>query len=184
MGGPDIADLKREFRKEIRELKHSLEFVRKQYENLNDEYAEVKKENAALKANQEKLTQELERVKKSVHENSQKIVAQDKYSRIKNIELKGIPHAKEENHFSILGKVKNVIGEPISDEDIEIFHRVPTSNASAEPNIVVVFNSRTKRDAVLEKARKKRFTADKLGFKDEDPVYVNEHLCPQLNCSE
>ncbi|KAK8785883.1 hypothetical protein V5799_007753 [Amblyomma americanum] len=141
MGGSDIADLKREFRKEIRELKNSLEFVSKQYEDFKDECAEVKKENAALKANQEKLTQELERVKKSVHENSQKIVVQDQYSRIKNIDLKGNPHAKEENLFSILDKVGNVIEEPIRDEDIDICHRVLTSNASAEPNIVVVFNS-------------------------------------------
>ncbi|KAK8755587.1 hypothetical protein V5799_001710 [Amblyomma americanum] len=105
MGGPDIADLKREFPKEIRELKNSLEFVSKQYEDLKDECAEVEKKNAALKANQEKLTQELERVKKSVHENSQKIVAQVQYTRIKNVELKEIPHAKEENLSSILDRL-------------------------------------------------------------------------------
>ncbi|KAK8782987.1 hypothetical protein V5799_015673 [Amblyomma americanum] len=154
MEGPEIADLKREFRKGIRKLKNSLEFFSKQYEDLKDECVEVKKENAALKANQEKLTQELERVKKSVHENSQTIVAQDQYSRIKNIELKGIPHSKEENLFNILYKVGNVIGEPITDEDIDICHRVPTRNASTEPNIAVAFNSRTKRDAVLEKHAK------------------------------
>ncbi|KAK8757948.1 hypothetical protein V5799_004421 [Amblyomma americanum] len=157
MGGPDIADLTREFCEEIRELKNSLEFASKQYEDLEDECTEVKMENAALKANQEKLPQELERVKKSAHENPQNIVAQDQSSRIKNIELKGIPHVKKEKLFSILDKVGNVIDEPISDEDIDICHRVPTRNASAEPNIMVVFNSRTKRDAVFEKSTQKTF---------------------------
>lgn len=58
--------------------------------------------------------------------------------------------------------------------DIEVCHRVPTRNADATPNIIVQFKSRTKRDSILEKAKKSRLSTQELGFSPGSPLYVNE----------
>lgn len=184
--GTEIADLKREFRKDLRELRQSLEFINKQYEDMKQKCASVKEENAALKVSNDLLAQEVDKLKAQVRDNSLRITAQDQYSRNKNVEVKGIPVANNENLVNVLGKVGEALGEPINEQDIEVCHRVPVRNSGTDgtdgsnQNIVVVFNRRSKRDAVVEKARKTRFTTTELGFATEQPVFVNEHLAPQL----
>ncbi|KAH6943644.1 hypothetical protein HPB50_025028 [Hyalomma asiaticum] len=126
------------------------------------------------------LTQEVETLKKQLHETSLKVTSQDQYSRNKNIEIKGIPHERTEKLVDVLGKVGDALGEPIKEQDIEVCHRVATRKAATEQSIVVVFNQRAKREQVLEKARKARINSNDLGFDKSQAIYINEHLCPQL----
>lgn len=49
-----------------------------------------------------------------------------------------------------------------------------------EKNILVQFARRSKRNSILEKARRLRLTATDLGANAQVPVFVNEHLCPEL----
>ncbi|KAH6925744.1 hypothetical protein HPB50_009420 [Hyalomma asiaticum] len=211
--GSEFADFKRDIRKEIRELNKSLDFMNKDYENIKQECAEVKKGNAALRASQEAMQCEIDHLRKLVHENATRLTAQDQCSRNKNVEIKGIPRAANENLVQLLAKA---LGEPISEQDIEICHRLPARGAASQnnipkdrgvaksnevrphecvdsdrgsrvgsdttlnENIVVVFSRRDKRDAIVKKARRIRFTADELGFTTKQSVFVNEHLCPQL----
>lgn len=179
----ELADFQREFRKEMREIKASMTHMNKEFEDMRKDCAEVKKENAALKASNEKLLQEIALLKIQLHENSLRVTAQEQYSRNKNIEVRGIPHETTENLEDILSKVGGALGEPIQKDDVEICHRVPTRNTAedcTEQNIVVTFSRRAKRDAILEKARKTRLTADDIGYTTKNPVYINEHLCPQV----
>lgn len=73
-----------------------------------------------------------------------------------------------------------VLGETTKKEDIEVSHQIPARNSASDPNIVVVFHSRAKRDVVHNKARKHRITTNEIGFSANQSVYINEHLCPQL----
>ncbi|KAH7942368.1 hypothetical protein HPB49_022583 [Dermacentor silvarum] len=176
----EMADLKREFRREIRELRNSLEFVSKEYESLKKECENTRKENADLKAMQEPLKRELDALRKQAHETTLQIVAQDQYSRNRNIEIKGIPLSKNENLVEVLGKIGDTLGVSLSEQDIEVCHRTPNRKDNASQNIVVAFSRRAKRDLVVEKARKTRFTTQDLGYSVREPVFLNEHLCPQL----
>lgn len=178
--GTELADLKRELRKELRELKSSVEFISKEYDAIKEECNAVKRENANLKASHEALALELAALKARVHEDSLRITAQEQYSRKKNVEIKGVPQNDRESLVEVLGKVGNAIGEPITEQDVEICHRVPVRNDAADPNIVVVFQRQAKRDAVIQKAQKARFNTEDLGFQTKQPVYVNEHLCPKI----
>lgn len=63
-------------------------------------------------------------------------------------------------------------------DDIDTIHRVPTKKKNQE-NIVVKLISRTKRDEILQKACKQRLLASTLGYESNEPMYVNEHLCPE-----
>lgn len=176
----EISDLKREFRKELSELKNSMDFINKEFEALKKECSKVKNENVALKETQQVLAQEIEALKRKVQKNAMKVVAEDQYSRNKNIAVKGIPQEMYESLIGVLGKVGDVLGETIRKEDVEACHRIPARNSDSDPNIVVVFHSRTKRNVFLNKARKHRLTTSEIGFSANQSVYINEHLCPQL----
>ncbi|XP_040062949.2 uncharacterized protein LOC120837565 [Ixodes scapularis] len=202
--GSDIADLKREVRREVRELKASLEYMNKDVETFRKECADLKKENATLKALNEQMAHELGQLKILANENAMRITTLDQYSRKKKIEIKGIPHDSNEDLVEVLGKVGGALEEPITGDDVEICHRVPVRNSTASQssnsgqsaegdrrqnsgvnagttsNIVVVFKSRDKRDAVLGKARKIRVTTDEIGFSVRQPIFLNEQLCPKL----
>ncbi|KAH9367059.1 hypothetical protein HPB48_021835 [Haemaphysalis longicornis] len=167
----------------MREIKASMTHMNKEFDDMRKDCAEVKKENAALKASNEKLLQEIALLKVQLHENSLRVTAQEQYSRNKNIEVRGIPHETTENLEDILSEVGGALGEPIQKDDVEMCHCVPTRNTAedcTEQNIVVTFSRRAKRDAIVEKARKTRLTADDIGYTTENPVYINEHLCPQV----
>lgn len=73
----------------------------------------------------------------------------------------------------------NAIAEPITEADVDICHRVPKKDGGC-PNIVVQFKSRVKRDAVIDKARKKRLSASTFKLEGNSHVFVNDHLCPVL----
>ncbi|KAL1474749.1 hypothetical protein MTO96_037755 [Rhipicephalus appendiculatus] len=79
----------------------------------------------------------------------------------------------------VVQKIGEAVGESVKEDDIDICHRVAAKDASC-PHIVVQFNNRSKRDAVLEKARKLGLTTADIGFPGNTFVHVNEHLCPQL----
>ncbi|KAH6947331.1 hypothetical protein HPB50_018425 [Hyalomma asiaticum] len=146
----EVSNLARVLRKEIRELKRSLEFMNKQYETLNQDCADVKTKN---KAPQQMLTEEVETLKKQLQEASLKVTSHDKYSRNRNIEIEGIPHEKTEKLVDVLGKVGDALGEPIKEQVIEVCHRVASLKAATEQSIVVVFNHRAKREQVSQESK-------------------------------
>lgn len=85
----------------------------------------------------------------------------------------------------VLKKLGDAVGEAITSADIEVCHRVNTRDKK-NTNIIVQFQRRSKRDQVLEKARKKQLTNNHLGLTsseespEDQPIYINEHLCPHL----
>lgn len=85
----------------------------------------------------------------------------------------------------VLKKLGDAVGEAITSADIEVCHRVNTRDRK-NTNIIVQFQRRSKHDQVLEKARKKQLTNNHLGLTsseespEDQPIYINEHLCPHL----
>lgn len=65
----------------------------------------------------------------------------------------------------------------MSTHDIDIVHRVQT-RGDGPSNIIARFVSRGKRDQILLAAKKTRLNTGMLGFGENEPVFVNEHLCP------
>lgn len=57
---------------------------------------------------------------------------------------------------------------------------MPVLRNSDSPNIVVQFAHVAKRNAVVEKVKKKRVNCADVGFSSRSPAFVNEHLCPTL----
>ncbi|KAH9382495.1 hypothetical protein HPB48_010919 [Haemaphysalis longicornis] len=177
------AALEREFRKENREIKASLDFFNKQFEDQTKHCSQLEKENLELKVQNASLAQDCAQLKKDAAESEQRQTQLEQYSRNRNIEVKNVPFVKGENLAETLEKLGEAISEPITPCDVDGCHRVPSKDSTC-PHIIVQFHSRSKRDTVLEKARKMRLSANDFGFTETTPeitpIYVNEHLCPQL----
>lgn len=173
------ADMEKELRREFKELKNSIEFFSTQFDAMAKRSAKIEKENAALKKENLHLDAECKKLNEVVISLEIRTTSLEQYSRNRNIEIKGVPAIDDENLPNMLRMLGDAVGEPISETDVDVSHRVPRRDQGC-PNVVVQFHSRAKRDAVIEKARKKRVCASDFGFSEPSPVFVNEHLCPTL----
>ncbi|KAH9371806.1 hypothetical protein HPB48_001405 [Haemaphysalis longicornis] len=161
-------------------MKASLDFFNKEFEKAKAERFELAKVNKELKASNEKLAEECRALKKQASQLEDRVTTSEQYSRNRNLEIKGVPLTEDENICEIVRQIGNALEVLIEEGESEVCHRVPVKNPSAPPNIVVQFNSRTKRDAVLKKAKKMRVSTEDLGFTPTSPLYINEHRCPAL----
>ncbi|XP_064461813.1 uncharacterized protein LOC135371788 [Ornithodoros turicata] len=171
--------MERELRNELRELKNSMDFFNKNFEEFRSKMEALSVENSNLRSANEALQRECHGMKTQLRDLNLKSIQLEQYSRNRNIEIKGIPFIQGECIPGILKKLGEAVGEPICESDIDVCHRVPVVKGPTQ-NIVVQFCRRGKRDTVLERSKKKRLTSLDLGFTDSQPLYVNEHLCPDL----
>lgn len=171
--------LERDFRKENRELQASTTFCSKQYDDMTIECTALKEENKTLKAENAALSSQCDSLKKLLSDMEQRLTDLEQYSRNKNIDIKGLPVVQNEHLPDMLKKIGEIIKEPITQEDVDVCHRVPMRNSTC-PTVVVQFHNRTKRDAVLAKVRQTKVTTRHLGHEENVPIYINETLCPTL----
>lgn len=173
------AAIEKELKVEFNELKQSVTFLSTQFDAMATRCSEIEKENTALKKDNAVLFAECNSLKQVVSAHEQRMTDLEQYSRIRNVEVKGIPEVANEKLPDIVKKLGVVVLENLSEGDIEACHRVPRRDGGCA-NIVVQFSSRTKRDTFIEKGRKKRVCTTDLGFRESSSVYINEHLCPTL----
>lgn len=177
--------VERDLRAEIRELRtefraeaHSIEHFNEVFEELENKCKTALADNVSLKEQNNKLRSELGVMQKRLAEAESRLLLSEQYSRNKNIEIKGIEENANEDVTDIVCKLGALADVPVTPEDIESCHRVP-SKAKPSP-IVVQFAKRQKRDDLIEKARKMRLSNKDFGKSSGLPIYVNEHLCPIL----
>lgn len=165
-----LEDFRREIRAELRTLKESVKFCSDTCDGVREigSYVkELRKEMQRLARSNHELRVENEKLSATIEELEQ-------YQRSINLELKGLPLDGDPN--DIVRKIGDAVCENISEADIDICHRVATANTS-QKNIIVRFVSRSKRNAVLTKSKKKRIDTTSLGLPGStSAVYVNEHL--------
>lgn len=170
----------REMRTDLRDIKTSIEFINGTFEDMKQKIETVMSENAVLHQENITLRERCSAIEKTAKENVVRMTNCEQYSRNHNLEIKGVPPSNSENLTAVLGSLGEIVGEPILPTDIEICHRVPTRDPG-KSNIVIQFQRRLKRNAVLEKAKsKRRILASDLGLSSPNLVYVNEHLCPTM----
>lgn len=158
---PDVASMKRELDGLVDSVKM-----------LNALVEETRAENSSLAAANEALTAQNAALTKRMAEIEQ-------YSRINNVELKGIPCTQGEDCTAIVKAIGTKVSCAISDTDIDVIHRVPTK-AGTSQNIIARFCSRSKKQEFISKARKARLNTNDLDFPGPEnyPVYINDHLTP------
>lgn len=158
----EIKDLQRE----LNEMKLSMDFMNKTFEA-------VKAENATLVASNKSQAE-------CSHRLSKKVAQVEQYSRLNNIEIRGVPVTQNENCSEILELIGEKVGCPVTPDDFDTVHRVPT-HVKNQLNIIARFRSRDKRSSFLSEARKARLATSSLNFNDREdsPIFINEHLTPE-----
>ncbi|KAH7945741.1 hypothetical protein HPB49_015062 [Dermacentor silvarum] len=174
-----IRSEERNLRTEIDDMKKSMDFFSKSLDDTNEKLLVTLSENNELKKENELLQHKVSTLEKNLADCQSSQLQSEQYSRNRNLEIKGIVEKPNENLVEVLKKIGEVVGEPIARGDIEVCHRVRTKKEN-QTNIIVQFQRRDKRDEVLQKSRKKRLTNASLGLPTESPVFVNEHLCPEV----
>lgn len=142
-----------------------LEVNIKQYlESMN----EVKEEIVSLKSEMSNLKNEIE--------------CEKQYARSRNILIVGIPEEKGENTEDKILKLFTAMGQDIRKQDF-ITHRLKKNRLNKSP-ILVQFNNKKIRDAMIRQARKLR---PKLSIfnepnqQEDGPIYFNDHLTPHFS---
>ncbi|XP_040066945.1 uncharacterized protein LOC120840457 [Ixodes scapularis] len=170
----------REIRKDLRDVKASLKFINQMCKEMKTQVKVVQDENRELKKDNARLQTTCDELAIRMKDSETRILSSEQYSRNANIEIKGVPTAPNENLSMLLEQIGAQIGVPITKEDIEICHRVPIAHSTTDKNIVVQFVHTAKQNDVLEEARRYRLTGTRIGLTSNEPIYINEHLFPQL----
>lgn len=161
---------------ELTSVRASMKFMNDCFEEFKgdvktfwEELTEVKNRSIECHRENERLNREMKDVRRQLVELKQ-------YSRKNNLELKGVPFTESEDLKETLKQITTRLGVDVPSQDIDVVHRVASKGL---PNIIVKFNSRSTRDSVLQAAKKNRLNTAMLGFATNEPIYINEHLCPE-----
>ncbi|XP_060809933.1 uncharacterized protein LOC132904025 [Amyelois transitella] len=162
---------------DLQDLRASCEFNSSKLDECNGrvDAVEEKLQDVDLLRNELKSTQEdLARCKQS-------LAAKEQWSRLNNVEIKGVPLKKDENLFEIVDSVGKHIKCPIPKTSINYVARVPLHN-SKDKSIVVNFTNRYMKEDFVAAARSiKHLAASDIGFRDSaQRVYVNDHLTSDM----
>lgn len=157
----------------VSELTKSVKFLSDQYDGIATRLDSVLIENNALKERNDALISENNKLTKQVEQMEQ-------YSRLNNLEIRGVPNAKDENLVALLCSIGMKVKCQVQQSDIDTVHRIPTPNNPKGNNIIARFLSRDKKNELQMKVRKARLTAKELGLGNEPlNIYFNDHLSPQ-----
>lgn len=165
-----LEDLRRELRADLRGLKESVKFCNETCDGVNF----IKNDMKELRNDIMKLTKENQDLSAENAMLRAKVDELEQYQRSNNLEIKGVP--AQGDVTDVVKRIGALLDEPVEDADIDVCHRVATFKPD-EKNIIIRFVQRTKRNKILEKAKKARLTTASLDYGGAaSPVYVNEHL--------
>lgn len=164
----------------IKDLKDSVEWVAKQYDDILLQFNKTTDEVKVLNNDIIKLKQDNQEKNKLIKDLNTRLINMEQYNRNKNIEIHCIPQRQNENCHQLVLDVAKELGVPITPTDIDVAHRLsaPKNGESRPPAIIAQFTSRTKRDLLLQKrcliVKNKNIPGTSLGNK----IYLNENLTP------
>ncbi|KAF9424314.1 hypothetical protein HW555_000453 [Spodoptera exigua] len=175
-----LDNLKDEFsalRSEFAELKSSFH---NQYiamiDDLNNKINGMESRIAQAEKVQEQVASIRVRLEKLEEDSDNK----DQWSRMSNVEVKGIEQTKNENLIDIIQKVGTKINYPIHKSQINFVTRVPTKDPENIKPIIVCFSNRYVKEDFIAAARYEfkttPLTADQLQLKGKHRIYINDHL--------
>lgn len=159
---------------ELQDVKKSMEFeAAKANEKLHQELKEIKEQNKAL-------LEENQTLKKQIIDMKSDILDLQQYSRRLNVEISNFPETPNETMSEITESFMKILEVDLT-ENITAAHRVPTTKKGKCKPIIIQFNTTKAKSDFIKSAKAKRITANCINTNFESlPVYVNDHLCPEL----
>ncbi|KPI96861.1 hypothetical protein RR46_04986 [Papilio xuthus] len=172
-----LADDVKTIKKDIADLKLSLEFNHEKIAACESRITEVERSVADLAP----LRAALDSAQLEISYLRTELTSKEQWSRLNNIEIKGVPLKKDENLFSLMELIQQKIGFSFNKSQINYIARVPSFSGSTK-SIVVTFVNRYIKEEFIAAARAfKNLYARDIGFEgDKQRVFINDHLTPHL----
>lgn len=130
----------------------------------------------------EAVSCDLVAVKSQLISSQRSEITRDQWSRLNNVEIKGVPMKKNENLYELVDKIGTCINYKVAKNQINYVSRIPSHNKSNEKSIVVSFLNRyVKEDFVASARLIKSLSPVDLGFAGapNQRIFVNDHLSPE-----
>lgn len=169
--------------KEVNDLKDSIHYLHKQYEDTNNDLQ-------LMSSQMQKLGNENENLRTTVKDLSNRLSIMEQHSRMSNVEIQCIPESKAENLMNVITEISKVTGAKLQEGDIHKCTRIAKINPENKRprSVVVKFSSPRIRDTFMASVKQfnRKHRDDKLNTKhigiggEQKPVYVVDHLTPEM----
>lgn len=154
---------------------------------MTNQYSEVMREVTGKLNDMELRIVKVEKVQDQVEQLQARLVTleednnnKDQWSRMNNIEVKGVPQTGNENLFEIIAKIGAKVNYPVSKNQIDFITRVPTSEKDRIKPIIVRFCQRYVKEDFIAAARHELkaspLTPVKIGLIGNHKIFINDHL--------
>ncbi|CAG9133207.1 unnamed protein product [Plutella xylostella] len=168
----DVKALKDDFqlmKGEVRDTNKSVKEFARRLNTIEDRLDQVEK----AKDTVTELQLKLEKIETDLN-------IKDQWSRMNNVEIKGVAMVKNENLMDIVGTIGAQIQHPVDKSHINYVARIPSRDPERLKSIVVCFNNRYVKENFVAAARAAAvdgpLNAGRLGLPGQHRVYVNDHL--------
>lgn len=173
-GLPGLFDEVKGLKSELTDLKASCDYSCGKVDDFEKRLSTIEKKMPEL----ERVLGIVNATQETVANLKKELGDKEQWSRLNNVEIKGVPLRKEENLFSIIGALSKKVGYEFPKSQINYISRVPTFN-SKDKSIIVSFVNRYVKEEFIAAARAlKNLTAGDIGAGDTRRIFVNDHLTP------
>lgn len=173
-------ELKKLINTSVNDITTSLDYNTDLIQELKDAIKDLQTDNKNLRTKNQELAAENKQIKSELKDLNFAVIELKQYSRRTNLEISLLPEGENENIMEVLTKIENISQTKIV-ENITAAHRVPSYSADRAKSIVVQFKTKDSRDQQLKILKACKLKASDISPRFPDtPVYVNEHLTPEL----
>lgn len=176
-----LHDELRSIRNDVLEVKESMNFFNKEYEDL-------KREHDAGVQKMKSLENDNNDMKATISNLQSRLTQMEQRARLSNVEIQCIPENRNENLSKIILQISKVIDCKLKEESVSQVTRIAKfDRANARPrSIVVEFDNARNRDAFLaasinfnRKNPTNKLNTTHIGITGEKkPIFIAEHLSP------
>lgn len=175
----DMAEIKQEIKEFKCDVNKALEFCNEQITSCVSELKECKDKLQRCESTIEELQSANTSLQKQLLSTKQAQFASDQYSRSNCLEIRGVPHTKQENVIDVVKNVAKAINFKLEEGMIDAVHRLSQNpkDPGSPRGIILKFCRRLDMEAMRARTRVKNgFSAAELGYTSENKVFVNLSL--------
>lgn len=165
-----------EFKANFKKLMEDSGETRKLCTAMNEKISKITDEVNELKMDNEANKSDIDFLLRENYELKVKINNMDQYSRKSNLIICGIPYKEEEVLREVAKKLATKLEINLEDYEIAAIHRLPAKNKDTVPPIIIKLNNLDVKNKLIIQAKKLKPKCSDIGFKDSNPVYIDDHL--------
>jgi len=182
-----VADFSKELetmREKMASIDDEPRAVEKSIQHFSDEYDDIRVFKTSLENDITRMHSKLRTIEENVLKIEEAIEEINKYSYQYNVKILGVsksnPKETAKETFDICVKLFNAIGAAVTNQDIDIAHRVTPRDSSKTPPIVCKFTRRiAKEDVMNSKSKLRDINFDDIDLHTEGRVNIYDHLTPK-----